>query len=290
MTYALLDGDVIAYRAAAGHMEVVDGFDGPEGPVYNTKQSIASALEMAETWTRAAGATTGLLCLSDPEGKNFRRVLFPGYKEGRGPKPPHYWKVVEALAAKYKTFHYPYLEADDVIGILATSPKLGGRCVMVSIDKDLEQIPAKLWNPLKDWRDEAKRRPLRARKINPFAANRAWFTQALTGDAVDKYPGLPGVGPVKAKTILSGSISEQEMWQAVLDAFLAADLKFEDALTQARVARILRREQFNKETGEITLWHPSTPELFVPEETATRSSSASTRQRKPREKAKSRKS
>ena len=43
----------------------------------------------------------------------------------------------------------------------------------------------------------------------------------------------------------------------MLTAFHKAGLTEEDALVQARVARILRADDYNFKNGEITLWEPS---------------------------------
>ena len=75
--------------------------------------------------------------------------------------------------------------------------------------------------------------------------------QTLTGDVTDGYKGCPGVGEKKAETIL-----KKGTWEEVLKAYEAAKLTEQDALQQARVARICRVEDFNYKLGDVNLWTP----------------------------------
>jgi DNA polymerase I len=148
------------------------------------------------------------------------------------------------------------LEADDVMGILATTDKYSDRAVIVSIDKDMRTIPGRHLNPAKDTRIVT---------VTPDEADYAWMTQTLVGDSSDGYKGCPGVGPVGAYKILPalGRRSEGEWlkraWPLVVSAFAGKKLSEDDALMQARMARILRRSDYDKTTKEVILWHPTTP-------------------------------
>ena len=74
------------------------------------------------------------------------------------------------------------LEADDVLGILATEPSNEER-IIVSIDKDLYQIPAKVSKDGKTYEGYQKNE-----------ANYWHMMQTLTGDSTDGYSGCPKVG------------------------------------------------------------------------------------------------
>jgi DNA polymerase-1 len=134
----------------------------------------------------------------------------------------------------------PTLEADDVIGILAT--KYPDEYAIWSADKDLKQIPAKHLT------DDG------FIDISAEAADLFFYTQVLTGDTADNYKGCPGIGAVKAEALLS----KGEHWQTVVAAYEKAGLSEEDALIQARVARILRTTDWNEEKQEVNLWLPTT--------------------------------
>jgi DNA polymerase-1 len=161
--------------------------------------------------------------------------------------------VVEAVTERFPTIVIDGLEADDVMGILATTDRFIGESVVVTLDKDLRTVPGVHFNPLKDTK------PLR---VTDAQADYWWLTQALTGDTTDFYKGIPGCGPKKAEKILGPlhpKASPAILWPKVLAAYHAASLTESDALQQARVARILRRCDYDKSTKEVLLWHPTQP-------------------------------
>ncbi len=249
MTTALIDGDIIAYQSAAASEKELDWGDGA-GPetTANADEAIETALKSVRQWAELAGCGDILVCFSDRDGQNFRRGVFPAYKaHRRKPKPIAYWNVVAAMEDAFQIARIPTLEADDVMGLHATQP--GSRDVIVSTDKDMRTVPARVFNPVKSLRPE---------KIGLADADRFWMTQTLTGDATDGYPGLPGIGPKKAEKILDLCPPDLPgMWRGVLDAYLRNRLTEHDALTQARLARILRHGDYSKDTGKVRLWSPN---------------------------------
>ena len=82
-------------------------------------------------------------------------------------------------------------------------------------------------------------------------ADRWHLAQTLIGDPTDNYKGCPKIGAVGAKKILDKDCS----WAAVVAAYEKAGLSEEDALAQARVARILRFEDVDEDMNPI-LWTP----------------------------------
>jgi DNA polymerase-1 len=143
----------------------------------------------------------------------------------------------------------PGLEADDCLGILATGEVAGfmGDKVVCSIDKDMLSFPCNLYN----WNHPE----LGVQVIYESDANRAFYSQILTGDAVDGYPGCPGVGPVRAKKLLADADIDSA-WGIIVKAYEKKGLTEKDALIQARVARILRSEDYNFVNKTPILWVP----------------------------------
>ena len=147
------------------------------------------------------------------------------------------------LIEEYDAIILPNLEADDVMGILATKPSKGEQKIICSIDKDLRQIPGHLYN------GET------LTKNAPKHCDWWHMIQTMTGDAVDGFAGIPGVGKVTAEKILNDkNMSLKKMWELVVKTFEKHGLFEHDALQQARVAKILRHKDYNMETGEIHLW------------------------------------
>jgi 5'-3' exonuclease len=261
MTTALIDADIVAFRAAA---KVQDKFDGEL--VADPRVAIREAEVIIENWVKYVKPNMIYLCFSCPTRQYFRNDIYPEYKQNRAglEKPPALTQVTEYLKEKYKTIVYTGLEADDVMGICASDPRFYNP-VIISIDKDMQTVPGKFINP------DKMRRPVRN---NPALADLMMFKQALTGDSTDNYKGIPGIGPKKADKILE-SARRTSLWTDIVQAFLDAKLTTDYALTMVRLARILRYEDYNHETGEVRLWHPTHPVWMTPSALSITSSTES---------------
>jgi DNA polymerase-1 len=130
------------------------------------------------------------------------------------------------------------LEGDDLLGLYSNP-----NTIICSIDKDLKTIPGKHYNFGKD----------EFYDVSEEEADYNHLFQTLTGDATDGYPGCPGCGPKTAEKILAKSCG----WEAVQTAYNKQGLSEEEALTQARVARILRPGEFDFDTNTVKLWSPN---------------------------------
>lgn len=242
----LIDGDIYLYRIACAVEKEVD-FGGLT-VLYSDKDEIVAGFSNAMTSLQQEfNASKIIVALSDK--RNFRKKVLAEYKENRKDtrKPIAYGKARKVIEEKYDCVCKPELEADDVLGILATCTtkevKLKHPRVIVSIDKDFKSVPCILYNP--DTKE--------LRKYSEEEADYNFFYQTLIGDTTDNYKGLPGTGPVKAKDILDSS---KNMWYSIVNAFEEKDLTEDDALVQARCARILRASDYNFKTNTVKLWTP----------------------------------
>ena len=245
-TTLITDGDILLYRAAAATERGIDWGDGIwtlHGDIDAAKRSIEESLEAK---ARIVKADRIVVALSDPSGWYFRHDLLPTYKGSRKDtrKPMLLGPLQKWVTEVYGTITWPTLEADDVMGILGSAfQRKGTRTVIDSEDKDLLTVPCSLM------------RKGKVQKVTEMQADYTHLMQALTGDTTDGYKGCPGVGPVSASRILV-DVKEGEEWSAVVKAYDKAGLTEDDALVQARVARILRATDFNFETQEVILWNP----------------------------------
>ena len=174
---------------------------------------------------------------------NFRKQIEPTYKGNRTKrKPAGYLKLKEWAMSEYESVMKPGLEADDVIGILSTNKSFES-FVVISPDKDMEQLPVRLYN-LKDEFNQS-----------PEAARRKLFEQCLTGDQTDGYGGCPGIGPKKADLILN-KVKGGDYWPAVVETYQAAGKTVDDALKTLRLARILQASDWDSEKQEPILITP----------------------------------
>jgi DNA polymerase-1 len=243
--HALIDADILLYQTVSAVEKPIDWGNDMwtlHSDMQEAKQmfdvSLADILEKV-------GTKDFTLCFSSPN--NFRIRILQEYKANRltTRKPVAYAPVRLYAEQTYRTQTFPTLEADDVIGIIGTTPKPKHRYVMVSEDKDFKTIPGFHYNPRMGVFTE----------ISEDSANRHHLYQTLIGDPTDNYKGCPGVGPVKADNILNDDCS----WGAVVAAFVKAGLTEKDALVQARVSRILRHGEYDLKTAEVKLWTPPTP-------------------------------
>jgi len=121
------------------------------------------------------------------------------------------------------------MEADDAISINAHSGAWGDDYTIVSIDKDLDQIPGKHWNYAKDVHYE----------IDAQAAQDCFVRQWIMGDSTDNVQGVPGMGPKKAAAVLKdmAGIDRQEIHNFVCLMYGDRDACYETA----RLVWLLRK-------------------------------------------------
>lgn len=254
----LIDGDILVVSTAAALETEIDWGDDLwtlHCDLGHLEDKILGAIERLK---EDLEATSAVVCLS--RGDTFRHALAPTYKAGRGRKPIGVAEMKRRLIEEHGAKLKPGVEADDTMGILATHPYLiPGETVIVSQDKDMLTIPGLLY------------RDGEIVEVSEIDADLAWMTQTLTGDPTDGYPGCPGIGPVKAAKVLNKAVeafrgmSEETfashmafLWPAVVEAYEKAGLTEDDALLQARLARILRHADYNFKTNEVILWKPAT--------------------------------
>jgi DNA polymerase-1 len=252
----LIDADIIAYEFSNRGQRVYAWGDEDEGDVSVALDSVEDVTPGIEKrfadYLDALEADDLIVCLTpSPDVNNFRKKLAPYYKANRTAiaKPLLHEPVRQWLDTRYRTYMRDGLEADDCMGILSTHPTLiPGEKVIVSTDKDMQTIPGLLFNPNKG---------TKVRRISEDEANYFHLFQTLTGDSTDNYPGLRGIGPVKAQALLDGSMTLYgSVWNAVKSAFTAKGLTEDDALLQARLARILRHTDYDFKRKEPILWQP----------------------------------
>jgi len=208
---ALIDADIVAYRVACTLED-----DDAEDFVY------ARAEDLIDNILVNTEATEYRLFLS---GKNnFRYTIYPEYKAHR-PKEKPFWleKCRQYLIATFNAEVVDGQEADDALGIAQTEDT-----IICSIDKDLLMIPGRHYNFVKDEFQE----------VTNDSGMLHFYMQCLTGDRSDNIKGIEKIGPKKAEKILAGCVTEQEMFNAVREAYS----NDEEFLMNGRVLWIRRKE------------------------------------------------
>lgn len=145
----------------------------------------------------------------------WRPQLYPSYKADRltAQKPEHYDAIRDYLVTHWNAQVSDGIEADDAVCLEAYEYKqyslghideeceefdqIAPTCVMVSVDKDLDQCPGWHFKPgtisrPKDW----------YYYINRETAALWWGCQMLMGDPGDDIVGIPNIGKAKAKRFM----------------------------------------------------------------------------------------
>ncbi len=215
-------------------------------------------------WT-PPGVTHVFMAVSADRADNYRRTCWPEYKGHRDNKEKD--EVLEARLAyaaelvnsdMFHTKFVPTLEADDLMGIAASS----GKAIAVTLDKDLVSTPG--WHYRPEYSHPGKRdengkssrvthEPV-LRFVTPWEADLEFHKQWLMGDKTDNYAGIYGMGPKKAEKLLLAQHPRD--WNHVcVAAYDRAGHDEEYCLAMARCARILREGEWTPDNG-VALYDP----------------------------------
>lgn len=259
----IIDGDIDVFRIAAVHMKHSTPIVGMEDEEPIGSKSLEDMVaELDETFSHYAKETkcgSYVVMLSGSTDNNFRKKLLPTYKGNRkkSVRPPQIGPLRDALMSHptMAVRQRDNLEGDDLCGIFSTAQRgKGRRTVVVTLDKDMRTLPGNHYNPNKP--------DLGIFKVTPKEAALYHMTQTLTGDPTDHYKGCRGIGPKKAKKLLEGcsgrSVADyyKSLWKVVVDTYEKRGYTVQEALVQARCARILHASDWNFKTKRINLWTP----------------------------------
>ncbi|MGH8275879.1 MAG: 5'-3' exonuclease, partial [Steroidobacteraceae bacterium] len=148
---------------------------------------------------------------------SYRNRIYPPYKANREPAPVDLALQFERCRELCRclglaAFVHPEFEADDIIGTLGCLTRAAGvRSAFITRDKDLAQL-------MRDgdlfW-DFGARGQFGYHDIERHfgvAPERFADYLALTGDEVDNIPGVPGVGPRTAASLMKAFASLDELY------------------------------------------------------------------------------
>ena len=197
----LIDGSSYLYRAYHAAPNFTNSDGEPTGAVYGVVNMLRSMLRQF--------STEHIAVIFDAKGKTFRDDMYPEYKANRPPMPDDLRGQIEPLHAVIKAMGLPLIsisgvEADDVIGTLASQASKAGMPVLISTgDKDMAQLVDEnvtLINTMTDVVMDP------AGVVEKFGIGPELIIDylALMGDKVDNIPGVPGVGEKTAKALLTG--------------------------------------------------------------------------------------
>ncbi len=203
----LIDGHALAYRAyyaiTAGMSDRMQTKTGePTAGIFGFANVLMRLLEQEKPEYLAVAFDTG---------KTFRNELFPDYKATRAKMPDDLRPQIERIRQMIDAFHLPRLEkegveADDVLGSIATQAVEQGLGVkIITGDRDLlqlvnDRIIVNL--PGSRLADAKNYSAADVKEYLGVEPEQVVDYKALVGDTSDNIPGVPGIGPKTAVTLL----------------------------------------------------------------------------------------
>lgn len=236
----LIDADYIVYKGCAGAEDEIDWGDDVITVVSRFSEAMRYVERDLNNIKNEFMWDTPEMVLFFSDSKNFRKKIYPEYKGHRNRKKPcGYKRVITELGKSYEVNILPELEADDSMGIYATANPGN---IICSPDKDMRQIPGRLY----DMKETVT--------IDPIEGARWHLIQTLAGDQTDGYSGVPGIGVKRAVTLFE---EHGYSWETVVNAFKDKDLTEDDALLNARLARILTCTDYDPIKRAVIPWTPT---------------------------------
>ena len=231
----LIDGTAYVYRAF--HSTNLSTSSGePTGAVYGVGNMLRRIIREHEP--------DYLVAVFDAKGKTFRHELYEEYKANRPPMPDdlrsQYDLIREMVVAMgIKSISIPGVEADDVIGTLATAACEAGLTTYISSsDKDLTQLVNERVTVIDD---------LRGTELGPSQVKEKFGVRpdqiidylSLVGDTSDNIPGVPLVGPKTAAKWLSAHESVDNIIEIADTLPGKAGENFRNAIPQLQMSKDL---------------------------------------------------
>ena len=196
----LVDGSSYLYRAFHALPPLTSSNGEPTGAVLGVLNMLQKLITEYEPERMAV--------VFDARGKTFRDEMFEAYKANRPPMPDDLRVQIDPLLDAIEAMGLPLLrepgvEADDVIGTLASQAAEAGASVLVSTgDKDMAQLVSDKVTLVNT---------MTGNRLDPIGVEEKFGVRpdqiidylALVGDTSDNIPGVPKVGPKTATKWLS---------------------------------------------------------------------------------------
>ncbi|NNE53894.1 MAG: DNA polymerase I [Sulfitobacter sp.] len=207
----LIDGSAFIFRAYHALPPLTRKSDGlPIGAVSGFCNMIFKMVED----NHGPDAPTHVAVIFDKGSHTFRNDMYDQYKANREEMPEPLRPQIPLTRLATEAFNIACKEkegweADDIIATLAVQAReAGGRCTIISSDKDLMQLVGdgvEMLDAMKNTRID------RDGVFEKFGVYPEHVTdvQALAGDSVDNIPGAPGIG-IKTAALLINEYGDLE--------------------------------------------------------------------------------
>ena len=199
----LIDGSAFIFRAYHALPPLTRKSDGlPIGAV----AGFCNMLHRYVEGNTGPDAPTHVAVIFDKGSHTFRNEMYDLYKANRDAMPEDLRPQIPLTRSATEAFNIACkekegFEADDIIATLAVQARAaGGRCTIISSDKDLMQLVGDGVEMLDAMKNNRIDREGVFAKFGVYP-ERVVDVQALAGDSVDNVPGAPGIG-IKTAALL----------------------------------------------------------------------------------------
>ncbi|NUH66736.1 DNA polymerase I [Sulfitobacter sp. S0837] len=199
----LIDGSAFIFRAYHALPPLTRKSDGmPIGAV----AGFCNMLHRYVEGNTGPNAPTHVAVIFDKGSHTFRNDMYDQYKANRDAMPEDLRPQIPLTRTATAAFNIACkelegYEADDIIATLAVQARAaGGRCTIISSDKDLMQLVGDGVEMLDAMKNKTIDRDGVFEKFGVYP-DRVVDVQALAGDSVDNIPGAPGIG-IKTAALL----------------------------------------------------------------------------------------
>lgn len=222
--FIIIDGNAILHRAYHALPPLTD----PNGRVVNAVYGFTTMLLKLVTDLTPSYLA---VCFDRPK-PTFRKELFAGYQAKRPKMDDDLVPQIGILHELLNSFHIPIyevdgFEADDVIGTLVHTLDVGrqtsddpiDQVVIVTGDRDILQLVVDekvlAYMPMKGLSEAKLYGENEVRERLGVLPQKIPDYKGLAGDASDNYPGVPGIGPKTAVSLLDTYGSVEGVYAAV---------------------------------------------------------------------------
>lgn len=236
----LIDGNAILHRAYHALPPLTNSKGEPTNAVHGFFSMLLSIIESQKPEYL-------IVCFDRPK-PTFRQTLFVGYQQHRPaladdfkPQIIIVHKILEKL--KIPIFEQDGYEADDMIGTLSVAGKKEDLdTIIVSGDRDLLQLVngrVKVLMPLVGISKSVLMGENEVKEKYGITPSQVVDYKALVGDASDGYPGVTGIGPKTAMTLLLQFKDFENIYKNLEKINPKVSLKLATDAEQAALARKL---------------------------------------------------
>lgn len=239
----LIDGMSVFYRGyfAMPGLSLPDGT--PTGGVYGFASIAIEVIKKLEpdyvavAWDKSKTATAK------------RKEIYPEYKAGRTRPPDDFFAQIPLLHDLLESFGWPLIElddyeADDIIGTISVqAADKDIETAVVSGDYDMMQLLSRHTSVYINKKGSDMLRFTEAEFEEKYGVKLAQFVdyKALVGDSSDNIPGVRGVGPKAAQTLLSSYQTLDDIYAHIDELKGALKTKLDSDKDNAFMSRELAR-------------------------------------------------